>query len=81
MRTTIDTAGRVVIPKDLRERLGLSGGRLLEIREHDGRIEIEPAATPMALEQREGGPVAVPAEELPPLTDEIVRTTIERTRR
>jgi hypothetical protein len=35
----------------------------------------------MALEQREGGPVAVPAEELPPLTDEIVRTTIERTRR
>lgn len=81
MHTTIDGAGRVVIPKDLRERLGLSGGRVLEIRERDGRIEIEPAATPMALEVRAGGPVAVPAEELPPLTDEIVRATLERTRR
>ncbi len=81
MRTTIDTAGRVVIPKDLRDRLGLTGGRILEIREQDGRIEIEPAAVPMSLEEREGGPVAVPAEELPPLTDEIVRATLERTRR
>lgn len=81
MRTTIDGAGRVVIPKDLRDRLGLAGGRVLEITERDGRIEIEPAATPMSLERRGGGPVAVPAEELPPLTDEIVRATIERIRR
>jgi AbrB family looped-hinge helix DNA binding protein len=81
MRATIDRAGRVVIPKDLRERLGLSGGRLLEIRERDGRIEIEAATEPMALERRRGGLVAVPARALPPLTDEIVRATIERTRR
>jgi len=81
MRTTIDGAGRVVIPKDLRERLGLSGGRLLEIRERDGRIEIEAATEPMTLEQREGGAVAVPEQPLPPLTDEVVRATIERTRR
>lgn len=81
MRTTIDAAGRVIIPKELRDRLGLAGGRVLEIREQDGRVEIEPVAIPMALEQRAGGPVAVPAEELPPLTDELVRETIERTRR
>jgi AbrB family looped-hinge helix DNA binding protein len=81
MQTTIDTAGRVVIPKDLRDRLGLTGGRILEIREQEGRIEIEPAAVAMSLEERAGGPVAVPAEGLPPLTDEIVRATLERTRR
>jgi len=81
MRTTIDAAGRVVVPKALRDRLGLSGGRVLEIREREGRIEIEPAATAMTLEEREGGPVAVPDEELPPLTDDIVRATLERTRR
>lgn len=81
MRATIDGAGRVVIPKDLRHRLGISGGRVLEIRERDGRIEIEPAAVPMSIEQRDGGPVAVPAGDLPPLTDEIVRATLERTRR
>jgi hypothetical protein len=35
----------------------------------------------MSLSRRSGGRVAVPEEELPPLTDEIVRATIERTRR
>jgi hypothetical protein len=54
---------------------------VLEIRERDGRIEIEPAPTAMALVRRSGGPVAVPAEKLPPLTDDLVRETLERTRR
>jgi len=81
MRSAIDAAGRIVIPKPLRVRLGLESGKAVEIRERDGRIEIEPASVPMSLVRRGGRPVAVPAEELPPLTDEIVRATIERTRR
>lgn len=81
MKSAIDSAGRVVIPKPLRERLGLERGRVVEIREREGRIEIEPASTPMSLVRRTGGRVAVPEETLPPLTDDIVRTTIERTRR
>lgn len=81
MRSAIDSAGRVVIPKPLRDRLGLGHGKVVEIRERDGRIEIEPASAPMSLARRAGGPVAVPAEELPPLTDALVRETIERTRR
>jgi AbrB family looped-hinge helix DNA binding protein len=80
MRTTIDSAGRVVIPKAMRMRLGLRGGESIEIRERDGLIEIEPAATPMELVDRGEGRVAVPERELPPLTDEIVRATIDRTR-
>jgi AbrB family looped-hinge helix DNA binding protein len=81
MRTTIDSAGRVVIPKELRDRLGLEGGTALELRERDGRIEIEPAPAAMKLVRRSGGRVAVPEQRLPPLTDEIVRETLERTRR
>lgn len=81
MQTTIDSAGRVVIPKAVRERLGLTGGESLDVRERDGRIEIEPAPTPMKLVRRKGGAVAVPAHKLPPLTDDIVRETIERSRR
>lgn len=81
MRSTIDSAGRIVIPKPLRDRLGLEHGRSVDIRERDGRIEIEPAPAAMALVKRAGGPVAVPEEDLPPLTDEIVRTTIDRSRR
>jgi len=81
MRTAIDSAGRIVIPKALRDRVGLGGGRAVEIRERDGRIEIEPASTPMKLVRRGGALVAVPDEDLPPLTDDIVRATLERTRR
>jgi AbrB family looped-hinge helix DNA binding protein len=81
MRSTIDSAGRVVIPKRLRDRLGLGQGKSIEIHERDGRIEIEPAPTAMSLVHRRGGAVAVPEEKLPPLTDEIVRETLERVRR
>ena len=81
MTTAIDAAGRIVIPKALRDRLGLVPGRTLEVRERDGRIEIEPAPSPMSLVQRRGGLVAVPDEDLPPLTDAMVRAAIDGTRR
>jgi AbrB family looped-hinge helix DNA binding protein len=81
MRSTIDSAGRVVIPKPLRDRMGLAPGAELELREREGRIEIEPAPTPMRLSKGRHGLSALPAVALPPLTDEIVRATLERVRR
>ena len=81
MQITIDAAGRVVIPKSMRDSLGLTGGGTIEIREREGVIEIEPAATTMRLEERNGYLVAVPDRELPPLTDDLVRATLEKTRR
>ena len=71
----------MVVPKAMRERLGLTGGRAIEIRERDGRLEIEPAPVEMTLVKRKHGLAAVPSRKLPPLTDEIVRDTLERTRR
>ena len=81
MHTTIDEAGRVVIPKAMRERLGLTGHQDIEIRERDGAIEIGPAATPMTLERRKGQVVAVPERDIAPLTDDLVRATLDNTRR
>jgi AbrB family looped-hinge helix DNA binding protein len=81
MKTAIDAAGRIVVPKPLREALGLKPGQLLEIRAGEGRLEIEIAPTPMRLEKRGKGVVAVPETELPALTAEQVRETLERTRR
>ena len=81
MITTIDSAGRVVIPKALRDRLGLAAGETIELTEREGCIEIAAASTPMRLEARRHGVSAVPEEELPPLTDALVRETLERTRR
>ena len=41
MRTTIDKAGRVVIPAVLRERAGLTPGAELEITEDDTGLRLE----------------------------------------
>ena len=81
MRTTIDEAGRIVVPKAMRQRLGLTGGQEVEISARDGRIEIEPATTPMRLVRRSGTVVSVPEQELPSLTSELVRDCLEEVRR
>ena len=81
MRTTIDLAGRIVVPKSLREALHLKAGQPLEIRLGDGRIEIEVAPTPMALRKRGKDIFAVPEVEMPKLTAEDVRDALERVRR
>jgi AbrB family looped-hinge helix DNA binding protein len=81
MKVALDAAGRLVIPKPLRQALGLKPGQELEIRAGDGRLEIEIAPTPMRLKKRGKGVVAVPDAELPALTAEQVRETLERLRR
>ncbi len=81
MRSTIDSGGRVVIPKGIRERIGLAPGSVVEVTEHDGRVEISPAEAPVHLVEVDGVVVARSAAPLPPLTDEVVRETLERTRR
>lgn len=73
MKATLDNAGRLVVPKALRQAL--------EIRAGDGKLEIEIAPTPMQLKKRGKGVVAVPQEELPELSADQVRETLERVRR
>src|SRR5690349_14902238 len=77
MKTTIDAAGRLVIPKEIRREAGLRPGMLLEVRWREGRVEIEPAPLPVKLERKGRFLVAIPQREVPPLTTE----TVERTRR
>jgi AbrB family looped-hinge helix DNA binding protein len=81
MRATIDKAGRIVVPKQLRDELGFDPGRELELRARDGRLEIEAPPTPMHLEEREDGPIAVTDRAMPTLTAEQVRDTLEQIRR
>jgi AbrB family looped-hinge helix DNA binding protein len=44
MRTTIDKAGRVVIPRAIRERAGLGAGGEVEIELDGSIIRLEPVA-------------------------------------
>jgi AbrB family looped-hinge helix DNA binding protein len=40
MRTTIDAAGRIVVPKTLREQLGFAPGTELDVEAVDGHLEV-----------------------------------------
>jgi AbrB family looped-hinge helix DNA binding protein len=81
MKTTIDRAGRLVVPKPIRDAAGIVAGAELEIRVSDGRIEIEPAPLEVKLVKRGRLTVAVPRRSVPPLTGEVVRETVDRLRR
>lgn len=81
MRTTIDGAGRIVVPKALRSALQFATGQELDIRVVDGRLEVEAAPTPMRLVRRGKGLSALPDRTLPMLTVDEVRATLESARR
>jgi AbrB family looped-hinge helix DNA binding protein len=50
MRITIDRAGRIVVPKEIRQRLGLRAGTELEIVDHpDGILLRIPEMQPTLL--------------------------------
>ncbi len=77
MRTTIDAAGRLVIPKELRRRAGREPGMPLDVEYRDGRIEIAPAELPVKLVRKGRFLVAVSAVPVPELTHETVEATRE----
>ncbi|GAA1513694.1 AbrB/MazE/SpoVT family DNA-binding domain-containing protein [Nocardioides humi] len=82
IQTTVDAAGRIVIPKAIREAMGLTGGAKVDLFFADGRIEIEVAPAEVEVEFPEGGfpRIVYKDEDLPPLTDEMIRETLEAVR-
>jgi AbrB family looped-hinge helix DNA binding protein len=74
-RTTIDRAGRLVIPKEIRDRAGLAAGVPLEIAYRNGHVEIEPAPLEVRIERRGRVSVAVPLRQVPTLTAAEVEET------
>jgi AbrB family looped-hinge helix DNA binding protein len=78
MKTTIDSAGRLVIPKEIRREAGLRPGMPLEVCWRGGRIEIEPVPLAVKLVRRGKLMVAVPEGAGPGV---LAAETVERTRR
>ena len=75
MKTTIDRAGRLVIPKEIRREAKLEPGVVLEIKWREGRIEIEPAPAAVRLRRRGRLLVAMPRKKTSALTLEAVEET------
>jgi len=54
MEATLDKFGRIVIPKQVRDDLGLSPGSVLKIEERDRRIVLKPVAESSPLVLKDG---------------------------
>jgi AbrB family looped-hinge helix DNA binding protein len=72
MRTTIDAAGRIVIPKAIRERAGLYVGVSIDVRVDDDGVILTPAPAEHRLVRRGRLLVVARSEEAPLVTDEDV---------
>lgn len=80
MRTTIDKAGRVVIPVEIRRRTGLKPGTELEVTQEGFAIRLEPKVSGPKVVRRKGRLVVVPTvpeEEREPVD---VASLVERER-
>ena len=77
VQTTIDSAGRLVLPKAVRDEAGILPGMPLRITVHEGRVEIEPAPREVRVVRKGPLQVAFPVEQGPALTT----ATVERVRR
>ena len=75
MTITMDAAGRLVIPREIRRDAGLVPGAPLDVRFREGVIEIEPQPVAVTLTRRGHLLVAAPARTMPTLTTAVVERT------
>ncbi len=78
----IDKAGRVVLPKGIRERLGLHAGSEFEVMEEEDRITLKPVDKESKLVSKGGVLVFVPEEDFSKEGEDLVKESRkERDRR
>lgn len=73
--TTIDSSGRLVLPKEIREEARFEAGMALRVVCRDGRVEIEPEPRAVRIVRKGRLRVAVPVERSDALRSAIVRET------
>jgi AbrB family looped-hinge helix DNA binding protein len=80
LQTTIDSAGRLVLPKAVREEAGILPGMTLRITVQEGKVEIEPLPREVKIVQR--GPlwIAVPTEAGAALSEATVDQVLRKVR-
>jgi AbrB family looped-hinge helix DNA binding protein len=81
MVTTMDSTGRLVIPREIRREAGIEPNTPLDVRWRDGVIEIEPQPLAVKLQKRGRLLVAVPRTKVPALTTDVVERTRRKIRR
>jgi AbrB family looped-hinge helix DNA binding protein len=78
VRTSIDSAGRIVVPKPLRDALGLTPGSELDISRYGAGLQLIPAGRTARLVE-EGGRLVATGDT--PIDDDVVFALIDSGRR
>ena len=78
METTIDALGRIVVPKPLRDALGLTPGTTVDITRYGAGLHLVPAGRTARLIDESGALVAASATEI---DDDTVFALIDAGRR
>ncbi len=80
MDATIDRAGRLVVPKPIREAAQLHPGTRVRFHVFDGYVEIEPIPAEISFKRSGASLIAVANTEGERLTTEEVERTLARSR-
>lgn len=78
METTIDSAGRIVVPKPLRDALGLTPGTVLDVSSYGAGLTLVPRGRTAHLVEEDGHLVAAGDQ---PITDDDVFRLVDAGRR
>jgi len=75
MKTSMDRAGRLLIPKEIRRKSGIKPGMPLKVRWENGTIAITPALSSVKLQRKGRLVVAIRLKNGPSLSTKIVNST------
>lgn len=64
MKTKVDDVGRIVLPKPLRDRLGLAPGTVVDVTLYGDGLHVAPNGRTARIERRDGRLVAVSDTEI-----------------
>lgn len=78
METTIDSVGRIVVPKALRDALGLQPGSTVDVSVYGAGLQVLPAGRTARIVEVDG---SLLAESETPVTDDVVFGLIDSLRR
>ncbi len=79
MEAVIDSVGRIVVPKPLRDALGLTPGTVVDISQYGTGVQITPGGRTARLVRTEDGRLVSRGEE--PVTDATVFALLDAGRR
>lgn len=78
MKVTIDSVGRIVVPKPLRDALGLSAGSTVDVSRYGAGLQLVPAERTARLVEEDGALVVAGDT---PIDDDVVFALIDADRR